>query len=288
MLDHRVPVLPGGADGIGIGKRLGEPLGERVTGTARRRNGTAGPAGAEADLRDTIATRPGQTVALTLNRFDASGTLWMLPRMQTSKRPIRTLPGHAFSFLMGTGGGAGFSTRPNLAVWTLLTAWRDGAAALAALDAAPFAARREKARETMTLFLAPTSSRGAWGGHGFEPGDEIAEGPVAAITRASVKARALVPFWRRVPAISDALLAGSEARLALGMGEVPYLHQVTFSVWDDVATMRRFASGPAHGEAARRVYRHGWFSEELFARFRVLAAVGTWNGRDAAELVGLQ
>ena len=239
-------------------------------------------------LRATLAARTGQTVALTLNRFDALGTLWMLPQMQRSKRPIRALPGLDFAFLMGTGGGGGFSTRPNLAVWTLLSAWADGASALAALDAAPFGARRGKARETMTLFLAPTSSRGTWGGHGFEPDDDLnAGGPVAAVTRASVRAKALVPFWRRVPAISDALVAGSGARLALGMGEVPYLHQVTFSVWEDVAAMRRFASGPAHGEAARRVYENGWFSEELFARFRVLGATGTWNGRDAAELVGL-
>ena len=286
MLDHRVPVAFPREANDRCGGRAGDAAPSVRPGRLREPHHP--PPCVETDLRAALAARTGQTVALTLNRFDASGALWMLPRMQTSKRPIRALDGHLFTFLMGTGGGAGFSTRPNLKVWTLLSAWRDGASSLAALDAAPFAARRERAIETMTLFLAPLSSRGAWGGHGFEPGDDPhPDGPVAALTRASVRARALAPFWRRVPAISDSLVAGSEARLALGMGEVPYLHQVTFSVWDDVAAMRRFASGPAHGEAARRVYEHGWFSEELFARFRVLGATGAWNGRGAADLAGL-
>ena len=235
-----------------------------------------------------VAAHPGQTVALTLNRFDARGVAWMIPQMQLSKRALARVPGARFSFLMGTGGGAGFSTRPNLTVWTLLTAFETGAQAAASPGAPPLRARARRATETMTVFFAPLSSRGAWAGHGFEPGpDPDPRGPVAALTRASVRGRALVPFWRRVPAISDALVAGSEARLAIGMGEVPYLHQVTFSIWEDVAAMRRFAGGAAHGEAARMVYRHGWFSEELFARFRVLGAIGRWNGRAAADVVGL-
>lgn len=238
-------------------------------------------------LRATLAAHPTQAVALTLNRFGPAGVAWVVPQMQRSKPALARLPGLDFAFLMGTGGGAGFSTRPNLAVWTLLSAWRSGRDALAALDAAPFQARRERARETMTVFLAPITSRGSWGGHGFQPGaDRDPNGPVAALTRASVRGRALLPFWRRVPAISDALVAQSDARLALGMGEVPYLHQVTFSIWDDVAAMRRFAGGAAHGEAAREVYRNGWFAEELFARFRVLGALGRWNDRPASDVVG--
>ena len=261
--------------------KLGTPLGR----TERERD--------HDDDRDherlaAVAARTGQTVALTLNRFSPAGVAWIVPQMQLSKPALARLPGLDFSFLMGTGGGAGFSTRPNLAVWTLLTAWRSGADAVAALDAAPFRERQRRARETMTVFLAPIASRGQWAGHGFEAdGTADADGPVAALTRASVRGRALLPFWRRVPAISDSLVRQSEARLALGMGEVPYLHQVTFSIWDDVAAMRRFADGAAHGEAARQVYRNGWFSEELFARFHVIGAIGRWNGRDAGGVVGL-
>ena len=257
----------------------------RTGAGTRMETGTIGSLDA---LPPAVRDHAGQTVTLTLNRFGWAGTAWMLPQMQRSKRALRRVPDLLFHVLMGTGGGAGFSTRPNPAVWTLLCAWPSGRAAAAALDAPPFRDRHARARETMTLFLAPTACRGSWAGHGFEPGRgaDDAAGPVAALTRASVRARALVPFWHRVPAISDALVLGSEARFAIGMGEVPYLHQVTFSIWDDVPAMRRFAGGAAHGEAARQVYENGWFAEEMFARFRVLGAVGSWGGRSAREIAG--
>ena len=278
---HLRPLSPFAASGddAAAGGSFRDPVPSAVAA------GRAADAGRDATLAR-VGAHPTQTVALTLNRFGPRGVAWMLPRMQLSKPALARLPECQFAFLMGTGGGAGFSTRPNLAVWTLLTAHRSGAGAAASFEAPPLRARAARARESLTVFLAPISSRGTWAGHAFAPGpDPEPSGPVAALTRASVRGRALVPFWRRVPAISDALVAGSEARLALGMGEVPYLHQVTFSVWDDVAAMRRFAGGAAHGEAARQVYENGWFSEELFARFRVLGAIGRWNGRDGRDII---
>jgi spheroidene monooxygenase len=66
----------------------------------------------------------------------------------------------------------------------------------------------------------------------------------------------------------------------MGMGEVPLLHQVTFSVWQDAAAMRRFAYGGAgHARAIAAVRAGDWFAEELYARFAVLEAAGRWQGR---------
>ena len=66
----------------------------------------------------------------------------------------------------------------------------------------------------------------------------------------------------------------------IGIGEVPWLHQVTFSVWRDAAEMTRFAhSAGAHNAAVRAAYDGGWCSESLFARFAVTGATGLWNGR---------
>ena len=44
--------------------------------------------------------------------------------------------------------------------------------------------------------------------------------------------------------------------------------------------MNAFArkSGP-HARAIRAVREEGWFREELYARFRVTDATGTWHGR---------
>jgi spheroidene monooxygenase len=56
---------------------------------------------------------------------------------------------------------------------------------------------------------------------------------------------------------------------------------VTFSIWPDADSMAQFAraDGP-HARAIRAVRIGDWFSEELYARFRVQATRGSWNGRD--------
>jgi hypothetical protein len=57
--------------------------------------------------------------------------------------------------------------------------------------------------------------------------------------------------------------------------------QGTFSVWQDPDALQQFAYGrPAHRAVVRRTREVGWYAEELFARFGVLAAHGTVGGRD--------
>ena len=67
-----------------------------------------------------------------------------------------------------------------------------------------------------------------------------------------------------------------------GLGEVPWLHQVTFTIWRDRDEMMGFAYRGAHGAAIEKVRKGGWFSEELFAQFRVVFAEGEW-GEDGAS-----
>ncbi len=87
-------------------------------------------------------------------------------------------------------------------------------------------------------------------------------------------------FWRAVPPVSADLHAAAGLRLALGVGEAPIGLQGTFSLWDSPAAVTAFAyRRPAHVEAVRRTAEVGWYSEELFARFAVLAVEGTVGGR---------
>jgi spheroidene monooxygenase len=93
-------------------------------------------------------------------------------------------------------------------------------------------------------------------------------------------------FWRRVPDISRVVGSNDDVLLKVGIGEVPWIHQATFSIWPDAARMAGFArrSGP-HADAIRAVREGDWFAEELYARFSVTDASGTWHGRPAAEVL---
>ena len=101
------------------------------------------------------------------------------------------------------------------------------------------------------------------------------------ITRASLRLRALLSFWRRVPAINRGILQSPGLRLALGVGELPWLRPVTVSLWDDDAALERFAyHGSCHHHAARAAIDRRWFREDLFARFAAIASQGRVDGRD--------
>ena len=264
--------------------------------------GSVGLDGADDATLNGIGGHDAQVTAITLHRFEGvRDRLWAFSQMQWAKAPLAAIPDVGFWRIMGTGGGSGFSTRPDLGTVAILTTWTDGEAALRGLRAPVFEERAGRATQVASLFLSCVSSRGRWAGQGaFEPAARQVEWPdeaggtkpesrrVAALTRATVRPSMLARFWRRVPAIADAIGAEGAARFSIGMGEVPYLHQVTFSIWDDAEAMRRFSRESAtHGEAVRRVAEEGWFSEQLFARFLPLGATGRWNGRPAAEAFGL-
>ena len=64
---------------------------------------------------------------------------------------------------------------------------------------------------------------------------------------------------------------------------MPWLQQVTFSIWPSKAAMDAFARTGPHAEAIRAVRDDGWFKEELYARFVVHSDTGTWGGRSPLD-----
>jgi hypothetical protein len=119
------------------------------------------------------------------------------------------------------------------------------------------------------------------GSVGEQPGPGRWTGVVAAVTRARLVPWRAARFWRAVPAVSADLRGRAGLRLAVGIGEAPAGLQGTFSVWESARALRSFAyAGAAHAAAIRRTPVEGWYAEELFARFAVLSATGTVDGRD--------
>lgn len=191
------------------------------------------------------------------------------------------MPDVGFWKLCGSGTGEGFTPVPNTAVWAILATWPDQETAEHRIRTESVYGRwRERADESWTVFLSPASSRGAWSGtRPFDATGEPIDGPLAALTRATLKPSILRRFWGRVPRIEDVIGKDPNVIFKIGIGEVPWVHQVTFSIWPDTTSMNQFArsSGP-HSEAIRAVREGGWFKEELYARFRVLGDMGCWAG----------
>lgn len=222
-------------------------------------------------------------MSLSLFRFASlPARLWVLGQMGAARLSFMQMPEVGFYKLCGSGTGQGFTPRPNTAVWAILATWPDAETARNRLSTAPVYRRwHARATEAWTILLEPTSSRGLWSGQQpFTPTDAPNTGPVVALTRATMRPSTFLRFWRRVPDISAVIGADPNVIFKIGIGEVPLLHQVTFSIWPDAAAMAHFARGNGpHGQAIQAVRAENWFSEELYARFRILDDWGTWNGQ---------
>ncbi len=223
-----------------------------------------------------------QIVSLSFFRFHGPGSrLWAFTQMMFARAPLARVPGIGFWKLFGSGSGEGFTPVPNTAVYAILATWQSPGAARDAIEtAAVFQRYRDHAAENWTVYLSPTSARGQWDGQApFAPSVDAGAGPIVALTRATIRPRILLRFWGRVPDISAAIGADPNVMFKIGLGEVPWFQQVTFSIWPDSDSMAAFArrDGP-HARAIRAVRDGNWFAEELYARFRVVDQHGSWEG----------
>jgi hypothetical protein len=105
--------------------------------------------------------------------------------------------------------------------------------------------------------------------------DKNWNGPIAAITRARIKWRKNLIFWRSVPPVTKSLHSSEGLIAAIGIGEAPIGLQGTFSLWESAAAVRNFAyRGEAHKAAIEATHREDWYAEEMFARFAVTKSSG--------------
>jgi len=231
-----------------------------------------------------------QAVSISFFRFETGlSRLWAFAMMGLARPALRRIEKIGFWKLCGSGSGEGFTPLPNTGVYAILATWPDLETARMQTETAPvFRRYRRRALECWTVFLSPISARGEWSGKTpFRPDPVPGSGPVAALTRATVRPRAAMKFWRRVPDISSVIGTDANVAFKIGIGEMPLLHQITFSVWPDAGSMADFAraDGP-HARAIRAVREGDWFREELYARFRVIADRGTWHGKHPLNRTG--
>lgn len=227
------------------------------------------------------------TVTLSLFGYSGAARAWAFAQMGLSRPRVAGAGGLRFWKLVGSGRGAGFSLNPNWSRYGLVAAWESPDAAAEFLDRSRFIEDvRAHADEVWTVRLRPVSAHGAWSGtNPFLPlSPKQTGGPVAVLTRATIRWRRLASFWSAVPSSSRAIEGAGGLVASIGIGEAPFVRQATFSVWRSQTEMQAFAySSPAHRDVIRRTRDERWYAEELFARFAPVASEGTWDGRDPLE-----
>lgn len=241
-------------------------------------------------------SRSPAAVSLHVWRVPARAVPRALLRMAVDRRRLRALPGVRFAKMLGTGTGDGFGPGDaDPTRYAALIAWDDpdgpamfdGTApgrawrALAARRAASAeGASHREAEQSVRVDLSPVACRGRWSGvepfgapGGGRPPD--GDGPVLALTRARLRPRRAVTFWRAVPPVAAELRAAPGLLARFGVGEAPVGWQGTISVWRNATDLVRFAyRQPGHRAVIERTATAGWYAEELFARFAVLGVHG--------------
>lgn len=210
-----------------------------------------------------------------------------LARLALDRRMLRRVDGLRFWRLLGTGGGRRTTPGADLRRTALFAIWRDEASLDAFEDS--MTDRWAGTEEAWHVRLRAAGGHGAWRGVDVlgEIGSGSSAGPIAVVTRASVRVGSWRSFRAASPAI-DAELASAEGLLdVVAIGEAPVGLLGTFSLWHNVDAMRAFAAGrPKHAEVVRRTRRERWYREELFARFEPYASSGSWDGRDPLAEIG--
>jgi hypothetical protein len=178
--------------------------------------------------------------------------------------------------VMGTSKPGTTKTSIDIRRWALFAAWESAEHRAAFIENSALMARwRSNADSLTSYFLDPISSHGSWGG--IDPFSALTDvrpdsGPIAVLTRAQVRWPRVWRFTRSIPPVDVALNEADGCSLAVGMGEWPIKEQATFSLWSSPQAIRSFAyDHEAHASVIRRRADENWYSEELFARFKVTA-----------------
>lgn len=208
--------------------------------------------------------------------------------MARQRISMRKLPGLTFCKLMGTGSGKTFTVRDaDLHHWCVLSVWETPEESLAYLSSKPAKQWQKIAASQANLELEPLSAKGTWAKKTpfGNPIPQKWDGLTAALTRASIKPRWWREFWRSVPPVSHDLNASAGLITSLGIGEAPIGLQGTFSIWESNESITAFSSKQKpHAAVIARTHETGWYSEELFARFKVTKVSGSFAGIDFSNL----
>jgi hypothetical protein len=133
-----------------------------------------------------------------------------------------------------------------------------------------------------TMVLEPLEGHGSWEGKEvFGPLSRTSDydGLIAVLTRATIRLNRLPRFWQHVKSVSDKMATSDGFITSIGIGEVPWIKQATFSIWENKESLKTFAYKlQEHTEVIRKTRLEKWYSDEMFVRFKIIASHGSING----------
>jgi len=232
-------------------------------------------------------------VSITIVKYRRLFIPFALFAMAIHRIPLMLDEGCTFWKLMGSGKNGKFTLKPDWQMWVTLAEWKTRE------DFNRFHQNsfisswwRNFSTEQWTILCEPLASHGKWSGK--EPftskptgKDSITSEPIVVLTRATIRPAKIKSFWSNVGLVSAIMDKSQGYITSFSMGEAPFYLQATLSVWESMDDVINFAyKSPEHAEVIRKTRSENWYSEELFARFRLVASYGSLNGKN--PLAGLQ
>lgn len=230
-------------------------------------------------------------VTLTIIRYPKRFIYFALLAMAVHRLPLWLNKNISFYKLMGSGKNGSFDKHPDWQQWGILAVHDALEMGIQepALPAALYGSFIGKwlrffKCETWTIFLTPMAGHGSWDGQ--QPFGDLArntafEGPVAVLTRASIRISKLRAFWQNVDGVASQMNGAAGFVTSFGIGELPFIKQATFSIWQSSEAMKQFAyQRPEHQEVIKKTRQQNWYSEDMFVRFKPLKTSGTIRGSD--------
>ncbi len=232
-------------------------------------------------------------VTLTIIRYPPRYTYFALLAMALHRLPLWLNKNISFYKLMGCGRNGTFDKNPDWQQWGILAVHNTDPdlnslhpSSIITILYGEFIGKwmRLFNCETWTIILSPIEGHGSWDQQ--QPFGPLAKqtsynGPVAILTRATIRLSKLTAFWKNVQGVAVQMAGAPGFITSIGIGEMPFIKQATFSVWQDKESMKQFAYQlKEHTVVIQKTRKENWYSEDMFVRFIPLKTIGTINGTD--------
>ncbi|MFC5283275.1 DUF3291 domain-containing protein [Pedobacter alpinus] len=218
-------------------------------------------------------------VSISIVRYPKRYIPFAFLAMAVHRLPLFLTKGCSFWKLLGCGKNGTFDVNPDYQQWGLLAVW-DSPQDYDNFKQNSFIQKWWNffCEEQSAILLEPTTAHGKWSGKQpfGNPKTKTLEGKIAVITRATIRPNKLKNFWKNVSPVASIMGNAKGFITSVGIGEAPFFMQATFSIWESQEDVIQFAYKDAeHAKVIKLTRDENWYSEELFARFKIISSEGS-------------